>query len=132
MVKLLADTSNDGLELAKDILSRGEHQLGNVWTDQLSERDAADLNAINAVLPGLVAQFRTAEYNEVAQLPRLVDPALLEGNTVNFSLSLIRLAWMLQHAETLLPMAGAVQRTCQSSHVSLRCCSQGPEPVQSN
>ena len=72
MVKLLADTSNDGLELAKDILSRGEHQLGNVWTDQLSERDAADLNAINAVLPGLVAQFRTAEYNEVAQLPRLV------------------------------------------------------------
>ena len=81
---------------------------------------------------GLGAQFRTAEYNEVAQLPRLVDPALLEGNTVNFSLSLIRLAWMLQHAETLLPMAGAVQRTCQSSHVSLRCCSQVPEPVQTN
>ena len=56
MVKLLADTANDGLVLAKDILSRGEHQLGNVcWTDRLSQRDAADLNAINSMLPGLVA-----------------------------------------------------------------------------
>jgi hypothetical protein len=34
MMKLLADTSNDGLVLAKDILSRGEHQVGNVWTEQ--------------------------------------------------------------------------------------------------
>ena len=44
MVKLLADTSNDGLVLAKDISSR-EH-LGNVWADQLSQKDAADLNAL--------------------------------------------------------------------------------------
>ena len=46
---------------------------------------------------------------EVAQLPRIVDPQLLAGTTVNFSRSRIRLAWMLQHAETLLPMAGDIQ-----------------------
>ena len=61
-----------------------------------------------------MAQFRTATSGEVAQLPQLVDPELLEGTTVNFSRSLIRLAWMLQHAETLLPMAGEIQADLNS------------------
>ena len=30
---------------------------------------------------------------------------LLDGTAINFSRSLIRLAWMLQHVETLLPMS---------------------------
>ena len=56
----------------------------------------------------------------MAQLPRLVDPELLEGTTVNFSRSLIRLAWMLQHAETILPMAGEIQAelNCHTAGVS--------------
>ena len=87
-----------------------------VWTSQLPQTAAEDLNAINTVLPGLVAQFRTATSGEVAQLPQLVDPELLEGTTVNFTQSLIRLAWMLQqqHAETLLPMAGEIQAELNS------------------
>ena len=34
---------------------------------------------------------------------------LLDGTAINFSRSLIRLAWMLQHVEALLPMAGEIQ-----------------------
>jgi len=109
MAQLLENTSNEGLHLVKSILTRGTHVLGHVWTDQLTQPEADDLNAINSVLPGLPAQFRTATPQEVTRLPRLVDPQLLEGTTVNFSRSLIRLAWMLQHAETLLPMAGDIQ-----------------------
>ena len=78
------------------------------------------INAINTVLPGLPAQFRTATPQEVAQLPRIVDPQLLEGATVNFSRSMIRLAWLLQHVETLLPMAGEIQAelNCHTAGVS--------------
>ena len=61
-----------------------------------------------------MAQFRTATSGEVAQLPQLVDPELLEGTTVNLSQSLIRPAWMLQYAETLLPMAGQIQADLNS------------------
>ena len=120
MVKLLENTSNEGLHLVKDILERGSHILGNVWTDQLAQPDANDIDAINSLLPGLPAQFRTATPQEVAQLARMVDPQLLEGTAVNFSRSLIRLAWTLQHAETLLPMAGEIQAelNCHTAGVS--------------
>ena len=120
MAKLLDNTSNEGLQLVKSILDRGTHVLGSVWTDQLMQPDANDLNAINTVLPGLPAQFRTATPQEVAQLPRIVDPQLLEGTTVNFSRSMIRLAWILQHVETLLPMAGEIQAelNCHTAGVS--------------
>lgn len=57
MVKLLTDTANDGLVQVKIILANGEHTLGKVWVDQLPRDAANDLNAINTVLPGLVAQF---------------------------------------------------------------------------
>ena len=59
MAKLLENTSNEGLHLVKSILERGSHVLGNVWTDQLTQLDANDLNA------GLPAQFRTATPQEV-------------------------------------------------------------------
>ena len=121
MIKLLEDTANEGLTLVKNILARGEHVLGNMWTSQLSQPAAEDLNTLNTVLPGLVAQFRTATSGEVALLPQLVDPELLKGTTVNFSRSLIRLAWMLQHAETILPMAGEIQAelNCHTAGVSM-------------
>ena len=120
MAKLLNNTSNEGLQVVKGILDRGAHVLGNVWTNQLLDQDATDLNAINTVLPGLPAQFRTATPQEVAQLPRIVDPQLLKGATVNFSRSMIRLAWLLQHVETLLPMAGEIQAelNCHTAGVS--------------
>ena len=112
MSKLLENTAGEGLKRVQSILSKGDHVLGNVWTSQLPQAATNDLNDINTILPGLVAQFRTATSGEVSQLPQLVDPKLLEGTTVNFSLSLIRLAWMLQHAEVLLPMAGEIQADC--------------------
>ena len=37
MIKLLEDTANEGLTLAKNILARGEHILGNMWTGQLTQ-----------------------------------------------------------------------------------------------
>ena len=91
-----------------------------MWTSQLTQPAAEDLNTLNTILPGLVAQFRTATSGDVALLPQLVDPELLEGTTVNFSRSLIRLAWMLQHAETILPMAGEIQAdlNCHTAGVS--------------
>ena len=129
MIKLLEDTANEGLTLAKDILARGDHILGNMWTSQLTQPAAEDLNTLNAILPGLVAQFRTATASEVALLPQLVDNELLEGTTVNFLRSLIRLAWMLQHAETILPMADLNCHTAGVSdhpvHVSARLRSIG-------
>ena len=133
MIKLLEDTANGGLRLVQNILSKGDQVLGN---------------EINTILPGLVAQFRTATSGEVAQLPQLVDPELLEGTTVNFSRSLIRLAWMLQHAETLLPMAGEIQAdlnshtagvsgshawaSCQPSHLPFGRSSQISRPLPTN
>jgi hypothetical protein len=43
MVKLLENTSNEGLHLVKDILERESHVLGNVWTDELAQPDANDI-----------------------------------------------------------------------------------------
>ena len=120
MVRLLEDTANEGLVQAREILSRGDNVLGNVWTDQLPSASSNDLDAINAVLPGLAGRFRSATYVEAAQFPRLIDPDLLKGHTVNFSRSLIRLAWILQHADTLQPMASEIQAelNCHTAGVS--------------
>ena len=69
MIKLLEDTANDGLRLVKNILTKGDHILGNVWTSQLPQTAAEDLNEIDTVLPGLVAQFRTGTSGEVRSFP---------------------------------------------------------------
>ena len=45
---------------------------------------------------------------------RFVEPELLEGAVLNLPRSLVRLAWILQHAATLLPMAGDIQATLNS------------------
>ena len=41
-------------------------------------------------------------------------PCLLAGTALNFPRSLVRLAWILQHAATLLPMAGDIQAVLNS------------------
>ena len=43
-----------------------------------------------------------------------MDTELLAGTTVNFPRSLVRLAWILQHAATLLPTAGDIQAVLNS------------------
>ena len=114
MIRLLDHSSNEGLAILSQVLCKGEHALGNLWTDQLTQQAAQDLQKVNTVLPGLDAHFRAAHPNEQAQLPKIVDPQLLEGTTVNFPRSLVRLAWILQHAVTLLPMAGDIQAVLNS------------------
>ena len=114
MIRLLDDSSNKGLHLLNQTLRNSEHVLGRVWTEQLSPADEEDLRAVHKVLPDLDSHFRTALPSEQAQLPTKVDPTLLEGTAINFSRSLIRLAWMLQHVETLLPMAGEIQAELNS------------------
>ena len=114
MIRLLDHSSNEGLAMLSQVLCKGDHDLGNLWTDQLTQQAAQDLQEANTVLPGLDAQFRAALPTEQAQLPKIVDPQLLEGTTVNFSRSLARLAWILQHAVTLLPMAGDIQAVLNS------------------
>jgi hypothetical protein len=47
------------------ILARGDHILGNMWTSQLTQPAAEDLNTLNTIFHGLVAQFRTVTSGEV-------------------------------------------------------------------
>ena len=114
MIRLLDGSSNEGLTTLSQILRRGQHTLGQLWTNQLSPQATEDLKAANAVLPGLRAQFEAAQPHEQRQPPTFVDAELLAGTTVNFPRSLVRLAWMLQHAATLLPMAGDIQAVLNS------------------
>ena len=114
MIRLFDGSSNEGLSTLSQILRRGQHTLGQLWTNQLSPQSTADLEAANAVLPGLRAQFEAAQPHEQRQLPTIVDTELLAGTTVNFPRSLVRLAWILQHAATLLPMAGDIQAVLNS------------------
>ena len=113
MIRLLDGSANEGLATLSQILKRGQPTLGQLWTSQLSPQDTEDLRAANTVLPGLRAQFEAAQPH-VHRHSRFVDAELLEGTTVNFPRSLVRLAWILQHAATLLPMAGDIQAVLNS------------------
>ena len=66
------------------------------------------------MLPGVNSTFEPASPEERARYPSVADPDLLEGSVVNFQRSLVRLAWILQHAVTLLPMASDLQATLNS------------------
>ena len=114
MIRLFDGSSNEGLTTLSQILRRGQHTLGQLWTNQLSQQSIEDLEAANTVLPGLRAQFEAAQPHEQRRLPTIVDTELLAGTTVNFSRSLVRLAWILQYAATLLPMAGDIQAVLNS------------------
>ena len=45
MIRLLDDSSNEGLHLLNQTLRNSEHVLGRVWTEQLSPADEEDLRA---------------------------------------------------------------------------------------
>ena len=53
MIRLFDGSSNEGLTTLSQILRRGQHTLGQLWTNQLSPQSTEDLKATNAVLPGL-------------------------------------------------------------------------------
>ena len=114
MESLLSSSSNDSLTALADILDAGDSNLGNAWTDELPPEHSADLQKTNEILPGVQSAFEPASSEEKALCPTVVDPDLLEGPVVNFQRSLIRLAWILQHAVTLLPMASDLQATLNS------------------
>ena len=79
----------------------------------LAAGDAEDLSAASIVLPGLRAQFEAAQPN-MQRNSRFVDSELLADTAINFPRSLVRLAWILQHAATLPPMAGDIQAVLNS------------------
>ena len=87
MIRLLDDSSNEGLHLLNQTLRNSEHVLGRVWTEQLSPNDEEDLERSTKSFPGLNSHFRAALPSEQAQLPTKVDATLLEGTTINFSRS---------------------------------------------
>ena len=113
MIRLLDGSANEGLTALSQILKRGQSTLGQLWTSHLSPKDEEDLKAASTVLPGVQAVFEAAQPN-MQRHSRFVDPELLEGTALNFPRSLVRLAWMLQHAATLLPMAGDIQAVLNS------------------
>ena len=113
MIRLLDGSANEGLAALSQILKRGQPTLGQLWTSHLSPQDEEDLRAASTVLPGLKAQFEAAQPN-MQRHSRFVDSELLAGTALNFPRSLVRLAWILQHAATLLPMAGDIQAVLNS------------------
>ena len=84
MIRQFDGSSNEGLSTLSQILRKGQHTLGQLWTNQLSQQSIEDLEAANTVLPGLRAQFEAAQPHEQRQLPTIVDTELLAGTTVNF------------------------------------------------
>ena len=83
MIRLLESSSNDSLVALGEILHRGQHTLGNLWVNQLHGQARKDLDATNAFLPGMEAQFREVRQHERAQFPTLVDPETLDGTIVS-------------------------------------------------
>ena len=114
MTYLLASSSNDSLTALAEILHKGQHTVGNLWVHQLHNQAQQDFDMTNTILPGIANQYHPASGQEKAQYPTMVDSSLLEGTMVNFTRSLVRLAWMLQHAATLLPMASDLQAALNS------------------
>ena len=53
MIRLLDHSSNEGLAILSQVLGKGDHALGNLWTDQLTQQAAQDLQKVNTILPGL-------------------------------------------------------------------------------
>ena len=112
MIRLLDGSANEGLAVLSQILKRGQPTLGQLWTSHLLPQDEEDLRVASTVLPGLKAQFEAKPNRQ--RHSAFVDSELLEGTVINFPRSLVRLAWILQHAATLLPMAGDIQAVLNS------------------
>ena len=69
MIRLLDDSSNEGLHLLNQTLRKSEHVLGRVWTEQLSPADEEDLRAVHKVLPGLDSHFPNSTTKRAGPAP---------------------------------------------------------------
>ena len=114
MTTLLGNSSNSQLVALADTIDKGEHTLGKMWTEDLQAESKQDLADCQQLLPGATGVFREATPQEKARRPSLVDQELLDGTAIDFRRSLVRLAYILQHAATLHPMAGDLQATLNS------------------
>ena len=84
MIRLFDGSSNEGLSTLSQILRRGQHTLGQLWTNQLSPQSTEDLEAANAVLPDLRAQFEAAQPHEQKQLPQSWTPNYWQAQQSTF------------------------------------------------
>ena len=103
MIRLLDDSSNEGLHLLNQTLRNSEHVLGRVWTEKLSPagQRRPPSSPPSPSRPQLTLPHSTSKRAGAApDKGRCHAP---RRQYINFSRSLIRLAWMLQHVETLLP-----------------------------
>ena len=114
MTTLRSNSSNSQLVALANTLDKGEHSLGQMWTEDLQAEHKQDLSDCQQLLPGATGVFRAATPQERARRPSLVDPELLDGTAIDFRRSLVRLAYILQHAATLHPMAGDLQAAFNS------------------
>ena len=87
MTTLLSNSSNSQLVALADIIDKGEHSLGQMWTEDLQADHKQDLSNCQQLLPGATGVFRAATPQERARRPSFVDPELLDG-TAFFSSSL--------------------------------------------
>ena len=114
MTTLLSNSSNSQLVALADTIDKGEHTLGQMWTEDLQAENKQALADCQQLLSGATGVFRAATPQEKARRPSWVDPELLDGTAIDFRRSLVRLAYILQHAATLHPMAGNLQATLNS------------------
>ena len=84
MTSLLGNSSNSHLVSIADIFDKGQHTLGNLWTDDLQAESEQDLAECQKLLPGATGVFRAATAQEKAQRPTLIDQELLDGTTIDF------------------------------------------------
>ena len=88
--------------------------LARYGTEDPTEAALADFRNMNAIFPGVPESHDSASQLDASTVSSLVDPRLLKGTTVDFSRSLIRLAWLLHHADTILPLAREIQAELNS------------------
>ena len=86
MTAILSSSSNDQLAALANTLDNGEHSLGQMWTDDLPAKYKQDLTDCQQLLPGATGIFREATTQERARRPSVVDPELLDGNSIDFRL----------------------------------------------
>ena len=84
MTTLLSNSSNSQLVALANTLDKGEHSLGQVWTEDLQAEHKQDLSDCQQLLPGATGVFRAATLQERARRPSLVDPELLDGTAIDF------------------------------------------------
>ena len=94
MTTLLSNSSSGQLAALADTIDKGEDSLGQMWTEELQDKHKQDLLNCQQLLPGATGIFRAATPQEKARRPSLVDPELLDGTSIDFRRSLVRLAYI--------------------------------------